>query len=163
MNNIFFTEINKYVPGVHKLNTGATEEEVLRAEEQLQIRLPQIYRDFLKKCKGGELFAVPVGTKISKVLTEESMRVGGFYLNNAFKQSSCIVPNIPKNFLIIATRCYGDLICLDLNGQHDDDAFIILWDHESGEIIKVWNGLYDWLIEELSAGKEMINYDGSDV
>jgi cell wall assembly regulator SMI1 len=36
-------------------------------EADLKIKLPEVYREFLKICNGGELFAIPAGTILSEV------------------------------------------------------------------------------------------------
>ena len=69
---------------------------------------------------------------------------------------------MPESFLIIADTSYGDTICIDLKTNDGDEARIIKWSHEGGEITNSWKQLIDWLMEELEIGEMLVNYDGTD-
>lgn len=159
----FFEEINKYVNGVHYLNAGVSIDEIEELEKHLNIKLPCIYKRFLQNCNGGELFAVPAGTVIAEVYVPSKgpMQIGGAYLNESFKEQRRW-PGMPHDYLIIADTSYGDTICMDLSTNDGDEAEIIKWSHEKGELSNRWGRLIDWLMEELEIGSMLVNYDGTD-
>ncbi|MBP2661402.1 MAG: hypothetical protein H6Q69_4434 [Firmicutes bacterium] len=159
----FFEELNKYADGVHTLNEGISNDEIERLEKHLNIKLPLVYKKFLQICNGGELFAVPVGTVISEVHVPSKgpMQIGGAYLNEAFKVERRW-PGMPQDYLIIADTSYGDTICMDLSTNDGNEAEIVKWSHEDGDISNRWRRLIDWLMEELEIGAMLVSYDGSD-
>jgi len=53
-------------------------------------------------------------------------------------------------------------ICMDLSTNDGDEAEIIKWSHEKGELSNRWGRLIDWLMEELEIGSMLVNYDGTD-
>lgn len=156
-------EVNKYADGVHKLNDGISNDEIVQLEKHLNIKLPSVYKDFLQTCNGGELFAIPAGTVISEVhdSSKGSMQRGGSYLNEAFKPERRW-PGMPAEYLIIADTSYGDTICIDLSTNDGNEAKIIKLNHEDGEVSNRWESLIEWLMEELEIGAMLVNYDGSD-
>jgi cell wall assembly regulator SMI1 len=159
----FFDEINKYSEGVHNLNEGASSNDIESLEVALRIKLPLNYRKLLELCNGGELFAVPAGTVLSEVYipSNGAMKRGASYLNESFKKERRW-PDMPKSFLIIADTSYGDTICMDLETNNGDEATIVKWNHEEGEVTSSWKRLIDWLMEELEIWAMLVNYDGSD-
>lgn len=159
----FFDEINKYSEGVHNLNEGADSSAIDCLEEDLKIKLSKNYREFLEICNGGELFAVPAGTVLSEVYISSNspIKEGTSYLNDSFKKERRW-PDMPESFLIIADTSYGDTICMDLKTNDGDEARIVKWSHEEGEITDSWERLIDWLMEELEIGEMLVNYDGTD-
>ena len=62
-----FEEVNKYVDGIHNLNNGINLEDITSLQNELNIQIPDIYKDFLQVCNGGELF-IP-GTVLSEIHT----------------------------------------------------------------------------------------------
>src|SRR5699024_6667252 len=100
----FFTEINKYTDGVHSLNSGIDIRYIEETERKLNITLPNIYKDFLQVCNGGEFF-IP-GTVFSEVYnpTYGEKRNGTPYLDESFKRR---LPAMPDSLLIIADLNYG--------------------------------------------------------
>ncbi len=159
----FFKEINKYAEGVHVLNEGASLKSIEQVEQQINVRLPKIYKDFLHTSNGGELFAVPSGTVLCEVYDVSSgpRQKGGAYLDEVFMPQRRW-PGMRSDYLIIADKNFGDTICIDISTSNGDDAEIIQWDHEIGEVSSKWEGLVDWLMEELEMGALHVNYNGSD-
>lgn len=158
----FFDEISKYLEGVHNLNEGANSSDIEHLEVSLKIKLPTNYKKFLEICNGGELFAVPAGTVLSEVYirSDGPLKEGTSYLNESFKKERRW-PDMPESFLIIADTSYGDTICMDLKTNDSDEARIVKWNHEEGEITNSWETLIDWLMEELEMGAMLVNYDGT--
>jgi cell wall assembly regulator SMI1 len=159
----FFDEINKYSEGVHNLNEGAGNNDIESLEVSLKIKLPLNYRKLLGLCNGGELFAVPAGTVLSEVYipSKGAIKMGTAYLNESFKKERRWT-DMPESFLIIADTSYGDTICMDLETNNGDEARIVKWNHEEGEVTSSWKRLIDWLMEELELGAMLVNYDGTD-
>lgn len=155
-------EINKYSKGIHKMNPGALKTDIDNAEKELNLKLPNLYRKFLEIYNGGELFAIPAGTTISKVKeVSEEKKQGIGYINDVFNPKRRW-PGLPNNFIIIADKCYGDFICIDIETITEEDAIFIQWDHENGCISKFWEGIIEWLEYEMKSGKYLINYDGTE-
>lgn len=159
----FFDEINKYSEGVHNLNKGANISDIEQLELFLKIKLPINFKKFIELCNGGELFAVSAGTVLSQVYipSQGPIKEGVSYLNESFKTEHRW-PEMPEEFLIIADTSYGDTICIDLATNDGNDARIVKWSHEEGEISSSWKRLIDWLMEELEIGAMLVNYDGTD-
>jgi cell wall assembly regulator SMI1 len=159
----FFDEINRYSEGVHNLNEGANISDIEQLELSLKIKLPMNYKKLLEICNGGELFAIPAGTVLSEVYipSQGPIKNGVSYLNESFKKERRW-PNMPEKFLIIADTSYGDTICMDLATNDGNEARIVKWSHEEGEISSSWERLIDWFMEELDIGAMLVNYDGTD-
>lgn len=144
---------------MHHLNVGINIKEIEKLEKNLNIKLPCVYKCFLQQCNGGELFAIPAGTIISEI--NVSGKKKGSFLNETFREERRW-PNMPKDYLIIAETNYGDTICMDLSTNNGNEAEIIKWDHENGEVSDRWNSFIDWLMEELDIGAMAVNYDRID-
>jgi hypothetical protein len=157
----FFDEINKYSEGVHNLNSGVDLKDIENLENDLGIKLPDLYKEFLMVCNGGELF-VP-GTVLSEVYIPSSgqKKIGVSYLNDAFKDERKW-PGMPKDYLIIANLNYGDLICIDLTTNDGIDADIVQWSHEEGVVSRRWSGIAEWLMDVLQEGALLVDYDGNE-
>lgn len=69
---------------------------------------------------------------------------------------------MPSSYLIIADTSYGDSICMDLSTNDGNEAEIIKWNHESGNISSRWKRLIDWLMEEMEIGSMLVDYNGND-
>lgn len=138
------------------MNSGALKEEIHEAEKDLNLKLPNLYKEFLQIYNGGEIFAVPAGTTILKVKEHSEERKQGIgYINDAF-DSTKRWPGMPDNFIVIADRCYGDCICMDIDTITEEDAVYIEWDHEEGQVSKFWTGIVQWLEEEMRNGNKLI-------
>ena len=53
---------------------------------------------------------------------------------------------IPNNYLIFAKVNYGDLLCINLNEEHE----VIQWDHELDEEFCKWESLEEWLEDSIN-------------
>ncbi|WP_315076408.1 SMI1/KNR4 family protein [uncultured Clostridium sp.] len=156
-------EIKNYANGIHKMNSGALKTDIEQAEKDLNLKLPNLYKEFLQIYNGGELFAIPAGTTIAKVKeSSEEKKQGIGYINDAFDEKKRW-PGMPNNFIIIADRCYGDCICMDIETITEDDAIFIEWDHEEGRVSKFWEGIIKWLEDEMRNGKSLVKYDGTEI
>lgn len=158
----FFDELNKYADGVHILNDGVSDYAITQLESCLDIKLPIMYIEFLRICNGGELFATPAGTEISEVYDSSKgpMREKVSYVNQSYMPEHRW-PEMPLEYLIIADTNYGDPICIDLSTSDGNDAEIVQWSHEVGEVSRRWSSLIGWLMAELEEGSMIVNYDGS--
>ncbi|MFG6496133.1 SMI1/KNR4 family protein [Fictibacillus sp. UD] len=157
----FFEEINKYAEDVHYLKAGANLEEIESLEKELNINLPQIYKDFLQVCNGGELF-VP-GTVLSEIYLPKTgpKQKGESYLNDSFEEDRRLL-GMPNSYLIIADMNYGDTINFDLQTSNGYDAKVIQWDKEMGDVSRSWDGLASWLMDALDEGSMLVDYEGND-
>ena len=158
--NSFYSELRKYTDGIHVLDKGITEQEILEFEEKYNICLPFYYREWLKINNGGELFATPVGTSIVGILGDRERKKGVGYLEDNFDiNKRCGMPDF---FFIIARTCLGDVYGFDLSRTNEKDGVIIFWNHEMDEFTEEWDTFGEWLNEEMQNGKMLINYDGSE-
>lgn len=158
----FFDEVSKYKEGVHRFNKGISENKLEIFERSKGITLPAEYKEFLKICNGGELFAVPSGTILSGLLTDPSNFIyGESYINNGFSYENEEY-DLPINYLIIGNANYGDLYCLDLDNSSMGRSRIIEWDHENKTNSETWNSVKDWLLDLLTSTGEYIDYNGEE-
>lgn len=159
----FKDEIDKYTKGVHNLNKGVSLELIEICEKKLKVKIPLMYKSFLMTWNGGELFAIPVGVELTEVYIETTgpKKRGIGYLDESLCDGG-LAQGLPKEYLIIADTCDGDIVCLDLINNDGNEAKIIKWNQEEEEIVESWNTLSEWLMEEMEIGKLLINYDGSD-
>ncbi len=156
----FIEEVEKYVKGVHVLEQGAVEGDILDFEKKYKLVLPSQYKEFLKLFNGGELFATPAGTVFSRLVGSGVLENGIPYLEKNFENRW---PEMPESFLIIADTNYGDVICIDIASTDKTDTRIVKWDHESGEVSAEWNSLIDFLMSEMEIGAYLVDYDGNDL
>lgn len=157
----FFDEINRYSEGVNKLNNGVSAISIGKFEDEANIKLPQIYKDFLMVANGGFL---ATGTSLV-MLHEDSdgdMVNGIGYLNQSLN-SGIRWQGMPSSYLIIADMSFGDNICIDLESSNGYDAEIVQWDHESNCVSRRWTGLIDWLLEEAEEITTIFDYDGNEL
>lgn len=157
----FYSEVEKYVDGIHILKKGISEKEVCCFEEIYDICLPYYYREWLKKNNGGELFAIPTGTNIAGVLGKGEAEKGELYLEDNFIAKRRPL-GIPNYLFIIADNCVGDIIGFDLKHTNKMDGVVAYWSHETGKITEKWNSLAEWLDSVMESGELLVNYDGSE-
>ncbi len=157
----FIDEVNKYVEGVHNLNEGVDISVIKECENRLGVQFPQTYKLLLMEYNGGELFALPAGTVLSEIYLKESGEKGVSYLDEVLNKERRW-SNLPSEYIIIADTCEGDLICIDLKQSDSEEAKIVKWSHEEGEVVEAWDKLIDWLMDEMEIGAMITNYDGTD-
>jgi cell wall assembly regulator SMI1 len=157
----FFEEVNKYVDGIHSLNDGIGLEAIENLQNELNIQIPEIYKNFLQVCNGGELF-IP-GTVLSEIYIPAfgPKQRGSSYLNDSFKKERR-PPEMPDTYLIIADLNYGDTICIDLESSDEYDAKVIQWDRETHSVSRTWSGFVEWLMDTLDEGSMLVDYDGNE-
>jgi hypothetical protein len=157
----FFEEINKYSDSVHSLNKGVDINNIEQTEADLGFVLPQIYKDFLRVCNGGELF-IP-GTVLAEVYYPAlgPKQLGASYINESFKADRRR-PGMTENLLILADLNYGDSICFDLAKSNGYDAPVVQWDRESQSISSTWSGFKEWLMDVLEEGSMLVDYEGNE-
>lgn len=157
----FFDEINRYCEGVNKLNNGASLINIEKFEDEANIKLPQIYKEFLMASNGGFL-----ATGISLVMVYEPsdgpMISGIGYLNQSLNHEMRW-NGMPSKYLIIADMSFGDNICINLESSNGYDAEIVQWDHENNCISREWDGLINWILEELEEISMIFDYDGNEL
>ncbi|WP_121616338.1 SMI1/KNR4 family protein [Virgibacillus halodenitrificans] len=157
----FFEEINKYADNVHALNPGVDIKYINNVEEELNIKLPKVYKEFLQVCNGGELF-IP-GTVLSEVYYPDlgTKKRGTSYINESFRKDRRPL-GMPDNLLIIADLNYGDAICFDLMANNGQDARVVQWDNESKSVSRTWSGFTEWIMDVLEEGSMLVDYEGSE-
>ncbi|WP_399627922.1 SMI1/KNR4 family protein [Sporosarcina sp. SG10008] len=157
----FLEEINKYADGVHSLNIGVDLDTIEKLEIELNIQIPEIYKDFLLACNGGELF-IP-GTILSEIYIPSfgPKQIGNSYLNDSFKKERRR-PGMPDKYLIIADLNYGDTICMEIEKNGEYDAKIIQWDRESQTVSRNWDGFVEWIMDVLDEGEMLVDYNGNE-
>lgn len=133
-----YKQLQQY-KAVMELNNGCTENVIQLFQQQNNIRLPRPLIELLICFDGGEIF-VP-GTIIFGI--GESNKVDLKTANSKKKRS---VFKIPNNYLIFAKVNYGDLLCINLNEEHE----VIQWDHELDEEFCKWESLEEWLEDSIN-------------
>jgi cell wall assembly regulator SMI1 len=157
----FFDEINKYTTNVHSLNPGVELNQIEETEKKLDIKLPDIYKEFLQVCNGGELF-IP-GTVLAEIYHPElgEKQKGTSYINESYRKDRR-PSEMPNNLCIIADLNYGDVIAFDLSTNNGKDANVIQWDSETKSISRTWPGFSEWLKDVLEEGSMLVDYDGNE-
>jgi len=157
----FFNEINKYVHWLHNLNNGVSLNVIEDFEKKYNVRLPQLYKYFLTRCNGGELFLG--GVSISAIHDENigSKVRGESYLENKDFLNSNLESRQIYRYLIIANTNYGNLFCIDLKESDDINAWIVTIEHETGEISKGLS-LLEWLMYQMEIGEMLFEYNGDE-
>lgn len=115
---------------IHDSKGGVSEQDLINLEAQLGVKLPNSYRDFLKKHNGGypqpdgfDFANGEDGSSVDKFLEISSSKnesVSEYY--NNYKD------RIPKDYFPIAKDPGGNLILI---GVKNSNADIYFWDHES--------------------------------
>jgi len=131
-----------------RLGTGATNEEIIDAERQLGVTLPESYRRFLREFGWGEvghcdLFGLGAGVPGHLELVEmvESERTD-------------YMPLTPEHLVPIMNDGGGNLYCLDTARITGGDCPVVIHDHELDEIDDVAETFLAWLAEELRSAEE---------
>lgn len=151
----FIKEIKKYESGIHQLYNGVSLDKIEEYEKKLNIKFPEIYKEFLMNFNGGDLFVGP----------SEIMLLG---LNQDNYLKKCLLNEkeilgwgLDKgNYLVISSECDGALSVIDLNNSNEDKT-IILNLQLGSEIDLKWEKLIDWLMYLLECGSMIYNYDGT--
>lgn len=107
-----------------------SEQDIVNVENQLSIKLPDSYREFLKKYNGGypqpdgfDFADGEDGSSVDKFLeVSDSKNEGLINYFNTYKE------RIPKNYIPIAKDPGGNLILIGINGEK---AEVYFWDHEN--------------------------------
>lgn len=130
-------------PNVMRLNPPALPKTLNEFEKKNKLILPDELRELLQLFNGGEIF-VP-GTVIYSAEND-----GSDSLIECNRQESRGVWSIPDNYLLFANLNFGDLVCINLNEPFD----VIQWDHEQDEQFNDWEGLAQWLYDEIDDYEE---------
>ena len=134
----------------------AREKEVLQnAMRRLQVKFVNSYISMICTFNGGMLFS----TKVYGAETEDT----SFDL---VSQNSYLHDEgaLPKEVFAIAEEDYGDFICMRADGK-SAEVFIYGIPEDADMAISErvcigkWDSLYDWLMDELVAGEELIAND----
>jgi len=150
----FANALAQYGPGVHQMDPGATDDEILRAEKALSMKIPSIYRDFLRKYNGGSAF-------------RDAIVFLGTRRDNASKETDLVTvnkrkwPRMPSSCFVIAEYSFGDQICILPETGAPNDYGIGRWDHETAQFKKKWPSLEAWLDDTFDPQSSLFNRDGS--
>ncbi|EIB99112.1 SMI1/KNR4 family protein [Pantoea sp. Sc1] len=115
---------------IHDSKSMVSEQDIVNVENQLSIKLPDSYREFLKKYNGGypqpdgfDFADGEDGSSVDKFLeVSDSKNEGLINYFNTYKE------RIPKNYIPIAKDPGGNLILIGINGEK---AEVYFWDHEN--------------------------------
>lgn len=115
---------------IHDSKGGVSEQDLINLEAQLGVKLPNSYRDFLKKHNGG--YPQPDGFDFAN--GEDGSSVDKFLEISSSKNESVSEyynnynDRIPKDYFPIAKDPGGNLILI---GVKNSNADIYFWDHEN--------------------------------
>lgn len=130
---------------------GASEEEILAAERQLEVEFPESFHSFLREFGWGgvghhELIGlgkgVPLDLDLIKVTQDERSRYR---------------PHIPPYLVPLLNDGYGNHFCLDTRHITGNDCPVVFWNHELDESQEpeLEAGTYEeWLLELLREVEE---------
>ncbi|MGP3591072.1 SMI1/KNR4 family protein [Vagococcus sp. WN89Y] len=115
---------------IHDSKGALSEQEVANLENQLRIKLPSDYREFLKKHNGGypqpDSFDFDDGNDGSSV--DKFLEVGDSKNESIVEYYNDYKARIPKNFFPVAKDAGGNLILIEIN---DAGSGVYYWDHEN--------------------------------
>lgn len=112
----------------NQLKYGATEEMISNLEIELDILLPNEYKEFLRYSNGANLF----GEDIILFSIGDDTNI-----NVAFEV-------IDNELLVIGKYNFGDLICINLKTEN-----IIQWSCENNNVFLEHYSLKDWIISSI--------------
>ena len=108
-------------------------------ENELLASLPTPYVEVLRLFNGGEIFAP--GTVIYGIGSNSKFPL----FEEANKQASLDIYEIPNSYLVVGCVNYGDLICIDKKDPHH----LYLWDTENHSVSYEWDSFEKLLEEEI--------------
>ena len=117
----------------------ATREKIALFQNENGIELPNSYVELLSLFDGGELF-IP-GTIIYGITPRANEKT----IVDVNGRKARSITKLPNTYLIFGRLNYGDLICIDLNGNNE----VIQWDHEQDEEFCRWNSIEEWLTDQI--------------
>ncbi len=126
--------LEEFLDRIHKKSPPASEKAIRALELKLGAALPDDYRRFLVACNGGHLGGVLwfIGPTPDGVAADVGINhVYGVRTESRFDLQStrrAYGPRIPRGLLAIADDCFGNLLCLGLDGVHRGRLYF--WDHE---------------------------------
>ena len=134
----------------HTLTDGISEEDIVKLENSLGVRLPYDYREFLKVTNGAEINTN--GVTLYGVHTEDKGEREEFdkYLNENLIEELHEF-GFPEGFLSVGEIGNGDEIMIDMEFR---DYTVVYFDHEIVGYEETWDCFLDWIEEELDAEDE---------
>ncbi|HVE45245.1 MAG TPA: SMI1/KNR4 family protein [Acidimicrobiales bacterium] len=124
--------------------TGATADEIARAERDLAVTFPTNYRLYLREfgwieIGSAELFGlghdVPFHLDLVRITVSERTEMH---------------PLTPHNLIPLLNDGGGNLACLDTSRSEQGDCPVVFQDHELDEIRDVCGSFLAWLVEEMA-------------
>lgn len=112
----------------NQLKYGATEEMISNLETELDILLPNEYKDFLRYSNGANLFGEDI--ILFSIGYDTNIDVAFELIDN--------------ELLVIGKYNFGDLICINLKTEN-----IIQWSSENNNIFLEHYSLKDWIISSI--------------
>jgi hypothetical protein len=107
------------------------------AEKELGLRLPESYRNRLKRDNGGEVEAAGDWWTLHPIFDQSSRKRLKRTCNHVLAETNSAQSwrGFPKDGLAIATNSCGDHLLLLLSDKVGDsfDAMVWYWSHETGE------------------------------
>jgi cell wall assembly regulator SMI1 len=117
---------------IHESKAPVTEAQVAKLEEEMGIRLPSEYRQFLLKHNGG--YPEPDGFVIHGRTEDEDGMVDRFLAihdgehDNLSRYLKWYKGRLPRNLFPVAHDPGGNLICISTSGA--DVGKVYFWDHD---------------------------------
>ena len=111
------------------LNKNSDIEKMIKHfEDEYKISLPIQYRTFLQKYNGG--YTPKTSLKIKKFFTDIRAFYGVGDAKNRLEDIAWLEDFLEKNWLPIASNCWGDYIAIRLRGEEEGKIYFL--DHEKG-------------------------------
>lgn len=112
----------------NQLKYGATEEMISNLETELDILLPNEYKEFLRYSNGANLFGEDI--ILFSIGDDTNIDVAFEVIDN--------------DLLVIGKYNFGDLICINLKTEN-----IIQWSSENNNVFLEHYSLKDWIISSI--------------
>ena len=108
------------------------DEVLAELEQKLQVRLPQQYKEFLRKYNGGKpvpnVFAIKGNPYDSRGMIQHFLGVSEGNYRDILKQATVFRDRVPSDLLPVARDPGGSLICLAVSGENYGKIYF--WDRE---------------------------------
>jgi len=132
------------------MNLGATDEMILKAEAEMNLRFPEGLKQVLKISNGLEL---PGGWKLHPVFDPNEPRKTCSHIG--YENTKGRWSYMDSKLIGIASGDTGNQLVLESDGSQLADT-ILFWDHETNKT-KKWGKGFEYLIEKAKTRIDKIN------
>ncbi len=132
------------------LGKGVSDQEILHAENELGINLPESYKNFLKR------FGYAYWPEIIYGL-EDNLLPSDNIVNANKSERMDVVPQLPIHLAAFSPDGWGNHYCMDTSRWTGDECLIVFWNHEKDEDQNVditHSSFLEWLSNKIELYKD---------